>query len=132
MTFWHWIFHALGFDYGLAYGHVGSYNVWSGFGSDIGELAIIGGAIEMFRRIRERHIQKLAQDARHHAETLEQASRHHAELKTQAATHHQEQLDRADVHHEALKAHMTRAAAPPAATRAAAPAARKTSTTKGM
>lgn len=47
---WAWICHALGFDYGLPYGHLGLYNMWSGFGSDVGEVVIIGGLASMFRK----------------------------------------------------------------------------------
>jgi hypothetical protein len=45
-----WLWHLLGFDYGLPYGHFGFYNAWSGFGSDIGELALAGGVIAIVRR----------------------------------------------------------------------------------
>lgn len=46
----HWIDHIIGADYGLPYGHFGFYNVESGSGSDVGELAIVGGLIAMIRR----------------------------------------------------------------------------------
>lgn len=42
-----WLIHFLGFDFGARYGHVVPYDVWSGFGSDLGEatiLAAVAGA----------------------------------------------------------------------------------------
>jgi hypothetical protein len=47
---WHFLAHFLGADYGLPYGQWGAYNTWSGAGSDIGELGIIGGLAVMVRR----------------------------------------------------------------------------------
>lgn len=55
-----------------------------------------------------RHIQKMAQSARHHAELLDQADTHHKAVLAAVGKHHQELLDRADTHHEALKAHVSR------------------------
>lgn len=46
---WHWLIHVLGIDYGLPYGHWNWYNAWSGFGSDVGEVAILGGLISWAR-----------------------------------------------------------------------------------
>lgn len=42
---WHWLMHFLGFDNlsGPWYGF------WSGFGSDLGELTLVGGIIAMVR-----------------------------------------------------------------------------------
>lgn len=47
---WRWACHALGFDYGAAYGTFVPYDFWSGFGSDVGEVVIIGGLISVVRR----------------------------------------------------------------------------------
>ncbi|HEY1668500.1 MAG TPA: hypothetical protein VGG54_22645 [Trebonia sp.] len=46
MTWWHALMHALGID------NVSGpqYGFWSGFGSDLGELAIVGGLLGMYRR----------------------------------------------------------------------------------
>lgn len=44
---WHWLLHALGVD--NVSGH--AYAWWSGAGSDIGELAIIGAVIGTWRRV---------------------------------------------------------------------------------
>lgn len=43
---WWWFQHVTGVDYssGPAYGF------WSGFGSDIGELAILGGIVQLYRQ----------------------------------------------------------------------------------
>jgi len=43
---WYWILHVMGADNlsGPWYGF------WSGFGSDLGEIAIIGGLISIYRR----------------------------------------------------------------------------------
>jgi hypothetical protein len=38
----HYLNHLFGFDYGLPYGHFAFYNMWSGFGSDVQEFAILG------------------------------------------------------------------------------------------
>lgn len=45
-----WLWHFLGFDYGLPYGHIGAYNAWSGFLSDVGEVAIVGAVYGMLRK----------------------------------------------------------------------------------
>jgi hypothetical protein len=44
-----WLWHLLGFDYGLPYGHFSWYDAWSGFGSDIGEVAVVGGLVTLVR-----------------------------------------------------------------------------------
>jgi hypothetical protein len=41
-----WLAHVLGLDSGSGYW----YLFWSGFGSDIAEIAIIGGLISIYRR----------------------------------------------------------------------------------
>lgn len=46
----HWIDHVLGADYGLPYGHWGWYNVESGSGSDLSEVAIFAGLVAVVRR----------------------------------------------------------------------------------
>ena len=68
-------------------------------------------------RQHERHLQQLAQNARHHHERLEQADAHHEAQVALARKHHQEQLDRADVHHEALKQHVVSVVPQPATRR---------------
>lgn len=42
---WHLLLHVIGLD-GSGYW----YNFWSGFGSDLGEAALIGGLISMYRK----------------------------------------------------------------------------------
>jgi hypothetical protein len=48
--FAHWLWHLLGFDYGLPYGHVIPYNVWSGFGSDVGQVTLLGALAGAYRK----------------------------------------------------------------------------------
>ena len=45
-----WLWHLLGFDAGAPYGHIVPYNVWSGFGADVGEIAIVGGIATLVRK----------------------------------------------------------------------------------
>ncbi|HMG62694.1 MAG TPA: hypothetical protein VK599_07080 [Streptosporangiaceae bacterium] len=40
MTFWHWLVHFFGLDFGAAYGHLVPYDFWSGTGSDLAEASI--------------------------------------------------------------------------------------------
>ncbi len=61
------------------------YAFWSGFGSDVGEVAIIGGLIDLARRMIRHHSQLLAQAAQHHREHLDQQQRHHEDLKKHLA-----------------------------------------------
>lgn len=44
--FWHWLIYFIGVRPRTP---AGAYNFWSGFGSDIGEVAIIGGLIQIAR-----------------------------------------------------------------------------------
>lgn len=101
----HWLLHVIGADNlsGTFYGF------WSGFGSDIGEIALIGSLIELGRRAKQRHAERLAQSARHHSDVLEQAAAHHKSLRDQAERHHRQRLDQALEHHNALKAHLAAA-----------------------
>lgn len=46
----HWLIHFIGADYGAPYGRWVPESFWSGFGSDIGEVAIIGGILAIVRR----------------------------------------------------------------------------------
>jgi hypothetical protein len=46
----HWLAHVLGADYGLPYGHFSFYDFESGSGSDLGEVAIVGGLLSVYRR----------------------------------------------------------------------------------
>ena len=43
----HFIVHVLGVDYGFPYGHGNWYDFWSGFGSDLSELALLAGVFHM-------------------------------------------------------------------------------------
>lgn len=43
---WHWLAHHLGTDNGSG----GYYLSWSGWGSDIGEAAILGGLVHIYRK----------------------------------------------------------------------------------
>jgi UDP-N-acetylmuramyl pentapeptide synthase len=98
----HWLLHIIGADNvsGTLYGF------WSGFGSDIGEIALVGSIAEVGRRAARHHRERTAQAARHHSSVLEQAAAHHKSLRDQAERHHQQRLDQADAQHEALKAHL--------------------------
>lgn len=64
-----------------------AYGFWSGFGSDIGELAIVGGLIGMIRKTAQHHRERIAQSARQHRELVEQAKLHHEESKAHVAQH---------------------------------------------
>ena len=50
LALWHGAVHALGVDFGVAYGHWVWYNFWSGSGSDLGEVAIVVGLAGLYRR----------------------------------------------------------------------------------
>ena len=45
-----WLIHFIGADYGARYGTWVPENFWAGFGSDLGEIAIIGGLIAVVRK----------------------------------------------------------------------------------
>jgi hypothetical protein len=47
---WQWLVHFMGVDQGMKYGQWNWYNFWSGFVSDIGQVAIVGGLIQIYRR----------------------------------------------------------------------------------
>lgn len=79
-----WLWHLLGFDYGLPYGHVGWYNMWSGFGSDVGEVVIIGGLIQMFRK-HNCHQQGCWRIGKHQVDGSPWCSRHHEAARASAA-----------------------------------------------
>lgn len=83
------------------------YAFWSGFGSDIGEVTVVGALGNMTRRAAQAHVQLLAQNAKHHKERLAQAAGHHKEHLRVLREQHRAQLAQADEHHEALKAHLT-------------------------
>lgn len=96
----HWLLHVLGVD------NVAGpwYGFWSGFGSDLGEAALIVGAVLGVRK----GVQWVRATAeRHHAERMAQQQAHHNELKHQAEKHHQQRWDQAQAHHEALREHIT-------------------------
>ena len=82
------------------------YAFWSGPGSDIGELAIVGALADVARRM-----------VRHHRAQSAQAERHHAERQAQATAHHNALRQLAEAHHQELKAHVTAVLRPPAARR---------------
>ncbi len=63
------------------------YAFWSGFGSDVGEVAIVGGLIDVARRMIRHHSQVLAQAAQHHREHLDRLAEQHADLKQHLAAH---------------------------------------------
>lgn len=50
MNIWPWIVHILGIDFTVPFGHFVWYNLWSGFGSDLGEIAIVGGLATIVRK----------------------------------------------------------------------------------
>jgi hypothetical protein len=96
------IWHLLGFDYGLPYGHFAWYNAWSGFGSDIGEVAIVGGLVTIVRQ-HNCHVHKCWRLGRHqvHGTPHKVCRRHHPDGHL--------------THAAVLKAHAEAQAPPPAA-----------------
>jgi hypothetical protein len=50
MTWWHWLWVHLLQETGTTSSASRSYNFLSGAGSDVGELAIIGGLVQMYRK----------------------------------------------------------------------------------
>lgn len=79
-----WLWHLLGFDYGLPYGHVGAYNVWSGFGSDVGEVVIFGGAYTLLRK-HMCHQGRCWRVGRHNVDGTPWCNRHHEAARPAAA-----------------------------------------------
>jgi hypothetical protein len=47
---WHWIIAHFLQETGTSSSASRAYNFWSGFGSDIGELAIVGGLVSVYRQ----------------------------------------------------------------------------------
>jgi hypothetical protein len=85
-----WLWHFLGFDYGLPYGHVGAYNVWSGF---LGDVGIVGGIVTGLRLMVRQHRERLAQAARHQVELLKQSADHHKAHMDLLRRQHSQSLD---------------------------------------
>lgn len=101
----HWFLHYTGSD------NVSGpwYGFFSGFGSDLTELALLGAAVAVITRT----VQSIrARAEQHHLERLAQATAHHNELKHQAERHHQQHMDQAQQHHDALKEQLTQAGGP--------------------
>ena len=65
------------------------YAFWSGFGSDIGEVTVVGALGNMTRRAAQMHVRVLAQNAQHHRERLAQDKQHHAEHLALLGAQHQ-------------------------------------------
>lgn len=97
-----WLLHIIGADdlAGRWYGF------WSGFGSDLAELTLIGAAIRAFAVWRKRHAERTAQAERHHAEMRSLAIGQHNETRKLAEKHHIQVLDRLEAHHESLKGYV--------------------------
>jgi hypothetical protein len=47
-AFWNWFLHFIGVRWGGPTSD--AYNLWSGFGSDLGEVTILAGLIAMYRK----------------------------------------------------------------------------------
>jgi hypothetical protein len=77
------------------------YGFWSGFGSDVGEIAIVG----VLARVARRMIMHHAQAAQHHRERLDQQAAQHEDMKQHMAA----QLN---AHCADLKEHLHMAAVP--------------------
>jgi hypothetical protein len=45
VTFWHWLVHVTGCDYGASYGHFTWYDLWSGFAASYPYLLIPGAVL---------------------------------------------------------------------------------------
>lgn len=79
-----WLLHSLGID-----DTAGPwYAFWSGFGSDVGELAIIGGLLAVVRKMVLHHAERLAQAAKHHREHLALKREQHMAMTALAKSHH--------------------------------------------
>ena len=68
----HWLFHALGLDSASG----SPYLFWSGFGSDIGELAIVGGLVTLVRK-HNCHQRRCWRVSRHIVDGSPWCNRHH-------------------------------------------------------
>jgi hypothetical protein len=73
---WHYLVHATGCDYGAPYGHWVPYNFWSGFGSDISELAIFGAVLGAWRK-HVCHEKGCLRIGRHQVDGTPYCDRHH-------------------------------------------------------
>lgn len=61
---WTWLLHFIGVEPRTA---STAYNFWSGFGSDLGEVVIIGGIVQMYRK-HTCHVDGCWRISRHHVE----------------------------------------------------------------
>jgi hypothetical protein len=77
---WAWLVHFLGLDYGGRYGHPLPYDLWSGFGSDISELAIIGAVLGAYRR-HNCHERKCWRIGRHTVDGTPWCNHHHQKAR---------------------------------------------------
>lgn len=50
MNWWHWLIVHLSQETGTSNGASRAYDFWSGFGSDIGELTLVGTMLAMIRQ----------------------------------------------------------------------------------
>lgn len=62
---WPALIHFLGIDQGQPYGQWNNYNFWSGVGSDLGELTLVGGLVALYRK-NKCHEARCHRLAKHH------------------------------------------------------------------
>lgn len=84
MSLWHLFLHGIGV---LPRTPSTAYNFWSGFGSDVGEVVIIGGLVQLYRK-HSCHVRGCWRISRHPVEGTPYVvcTRHHPTVPTGGAT----------------------------------------------
>jgi hypothetical protein len=77
---WHWVVHFFGLDYGAGYGHVILYNFWSGVGSDVSEITLVGLGYGLWRKhaCHTRHCWRIG---RHMVDGTPWCNKHHGHAR---------------------------------------------------
>lgn len=80
-----WLVHFLGLDFGAPHGHFVPYDLWSGSGSDAGEVTILAAAIAAYRK-HQCHQGRCWRIGRHQVDGTPWCNRHHGAARRRTGT----------------------------------------------
>lgn len=89
MSWWHWLIVHLSQETGTSNASSRAYDFWSGFGSDLGEVALVGGIVSLVRQ-KNCHVHHCLRLGKHNVDgtPFVVCAKHHPDVPGKVHVHH--------------------------------------------